>query len=198
MGSTKRKPTRLEKRRRAREIYLQRGGEITMDELSKLVHVSRESLGKFRRQDKWDTELEAVRDAVKARAVDLVADSAEEAFSRHLKNLERLDDQIERKLSGELSPVEIGHLTRAAATIVQTSRLLNGQSTANTAVDARVSQSTQPGSAPGTASPSPFEQIVDHITKSGDETGQRILMQLAESFQELMAYPEERHNTDTK
>ncbi|WP_419656550.1 hypothetical protein [Desulfosarcina variabilis] len=158
-----------------------------MAQIGEKVELSRQTVAKYRLADGWDAELALVAEAAKVKAVDIVTDKISVAFDRHLSNLEALDRRIETLLTEEkLNPAAVAQLAKAASTIIQSTRLLNDQSTANHAVDARVSPAgTHPGRTEiGSAG---FDKAMDFIMKTGDENGQCLLSQLIEIRQKIVS-----------
>ena len=183
MSDELKKLSNRQRKARAREIWLEHGGDITMEALGKMINLSRQTLMRARRSEGWDADLDEAREPARIKAAEVVRDSVEVAFSRHIRVLQQLDQKIEEKLKGKLTVTELTNLSRAVSTVIQSSRLLNGLSTNNTSIKGEMAVD----SAEQRHLDDTFNRAVEKIMQTGDEEGQAALVAMVEAQQQLVA-----------
>lgn len=198
-----------EKREKARQIYLDRLGKISLAALGEELEVNRGTLHRWRSDGGWDEQVEEIKQKAgeietEKRAVDLVEKIAPqyqilvgtlEAFGKlstklliqHDPSGRPLLDEMGRPIPKLLSANEL----RTAMGIMDTwMRVLDriggtrkAGSESSAGEDKLSAGSGQPGS--GYQTESPFQKRLDSIMKTGSIEDQQALMQLEQNFAEF-------------
>ncbi len=194
-----RSPKGPEIRREAERRFLEARGRISLSALARELSTSRQTLTRWRREDRWEQRLTLVRQAIDEKMVESVASIMEERVSKMIEEdlaffsttdkllfkmlfaqdsegriLCELDDQgVSRPmLNMALTPHEIKALISARAEKIKAVRLMLGLSTQN--IDSDVNHGGAVAYSPpgGAAEEAAFLQWVAEI---GEDKAQRML-----------------------
>lgn len=175
----------LEKRKKAKEMYLEHSGGLSDRQIAQAVGLSRVTVGKARRGEEWAAELESINEASRKKASEAVSDDLATAHKRYLENLSSLSHRIEQTLSTskKLTPAEISQLTKAVATMAKTAHLIHGAPTENIKQESR-------GAIKHTHEYNgPVAECMEKIQNGtlDETTGQNLIADLAKSIQRFRA-----------
>ncbi len=181
----------------AKKLYLESGGRKPIKDIAATVGASRKTVSRWIHGNDWPAELMIITTASHEETVELVIDDIKTAFSRDLRHIRMLADQIEAKLSKpDLSANEIRQLAAAKSESVRLLRLLTNQSTANLGIRGSISKGGKSRPAPPHPDEDQFNQAIGLIMRHGDAAGQEALARLVEVQQAIMERYDELKQID--
>ncbi len=179
-------------RKEAEAMFLENRGTVSLSELARRLKVSKPSILKWAKIDRWQQKLadldQAFSEKVSERinqAADDLADRASTIARRSLQPLEDALRQVERFLDPEtfgqnLTPQQLRQLVSAQTKIIKSARLLAGESTEHQrqTVEGRLHHEHE--------IPGYLDDAIQQIIRSGDVEGQLMLMKIQEDLQALL------------
>jgi hypothetical protein len=192
-----------EKRLRAKEIYLEKLGDIPVTQIARKLGVHRVTVAKWKEDDSWDEKLTEARHLADKKVTEKIASRLAKEIDPRYENVFKamdglnkisfsklfkrgpggafLRDEEGRFLPNEdLSPTEIRQLMAANEIYLKSIRLVQGSSTENQAVNQTVNGHVE-HEVKGLGA---FDKLLIDILQTGSMESQEKLMKIAVAFQE--------------
>ena len=187
------------KLQQAKRLFLASMGSATNTEMGEKVGLTRQTIAKHRKQERWDAEVHAVQIRTTEKIVEKASSDISSDILKFLKNIQSLaseklvakdehgnylrDEAGNLMPNRDLSPSQILALTKAAEVHLRNFRLVSGQSTSHELVG-HVNSGYQPNN--DHEMHGSLGRLVERIESSEDgfPAGQAKLYELARIFQE--------------